>query len=346
MNTDLTNKQRKIVQEVFLTQHKKATKEEGLQLNLIRSIESDNNDENSSILFDKSIRKYYLPRLLTITNLDSSIPMNNNNNNNNNNSFLFKSNPSLTLKTFRTLLCQFAKPVPQSMIHNFVKKQAPVHPSCCYETFAKQGIRVWTPKKEKYAALTCCGNFELDYATFKNSALDNSKAGLYDPSILSLLKIVSDETVSTLLFLFSLDERDLIQLKEAEIGSIDVIKTDILRTVFETIANKPESNIYFAAKIMKAIKILLMNKIILIDDLSTLICNREFLTSPNFLPVAFVFLSLEKIAQKMERDDIVSFCKMLKSEEADVFEKEENWKKKFFADSSNPSVIIETFHHG
>ena len=133
--------------------------------------------------------------------------------------------------------------------------------------------------------------------------------------------------------------------KKAEIGSLDVIKSEILKTLFDTVSNRPESNIYFAAKVMKAIKYLLQQKLILIDDLSAFICNREFLTSKNFLCAAFVFLSFEKIAVSMGRNDIASFCKVLKSEEADIFEKEENWKKKFFSDSSNPSVIIETFHH-
>ena len=341
MNTNLTTTQRKTVQDIFLTPSKlPKSKEDGLGSTsslLLKSLNNDdnNNDENS-LLYDISIRKYYNPSLLTTTKSDIITKQNKGK---------FKSVPSLTLKTFRSLLCQFAKPVEQSKIQDFVDKQSPVHPACCYETFARQGIHVWKPKIQKYASPKNCGNFELDMTTYKNSVLDNSRAGLFDISILSLLKIVSDEAVSTLLYLFSLDERDLLQLKDAEIGSLDVIKSEILKTLFDTVSNRPESNIYFAAKVMKAIKYLLQQKLILIDDLSAFICNREFLTSKNFLCAAFVFLSFEKIAVSMGRNDIASFCKVLKSEEADIFEKEENWKKKFFSDSSNPSVIIETFHH-
>lgn len=328
-NLELDRRQRKIVQDIFLTA---ILNEQNLPNNQI-------SDEYNNLKYYQSLRKYYTPSLLTITNAEFSYAKSMSTKQ------FFECAPSFTLKTFRTLLCQFAKPVPQAMILQFNKTQAPVHPACCYESFAQQGIQVWSPIKEKYATSShSIGNFDSDYSIFKNDSLENSKVGLFDPSILSNLKLVSDECILTFLFLLSLDERNLLLVKEIEIGSIEVIRNDIVKTLLETITNNPESNVYFAFKAMKAIMLLLKNQHISLDELTPFICNRDFLTSNNFLCAAFVFSYLEKIAIKLKRDDIAGFCAMLKSEEADIFDAKDRWKQRFLRESSNPLIIYETFH--
>ncbi|OHT13830.1 hypothetical protein TRFO_15963 [Tritrichomonas foetus] len=287
MNIELTNEQRKTVEEIFLSDNEAVSKFFASQfLSLSGGFEMSNRDSsqkepeiNPNLYFDKP--------------------------------------PSFTLKIFRTLLCQFARPISQQLLSQF--KLTNVHPALCYESFAKQGIPIWQPRLPQ-----------------NNFPLSNLKVGILDTNIISVLENVSNEAITAFSMLFKLEENELLLLKE--IGSIELIRSDIIKTLLETIVNNNESNVYFASRAMESIK----DSQITIDELFAFICNRDFLQSPNFVCAVFVFIFLERMAKEQDRQDILSFCEVLKGDEAEVFA--DSKKKKFMKEFSNPDVLFEALH--
>ena len=332
MNSELTSEQRKIFSDVFLTDgvvNQASTTpplSDAIPPSRSNSTPTPNQDtsnyvnelgfniylnNSSNLSCTEVISKFFVPQFLSLSKSDS-------NDINEVSNIYSEKPPSLTLKLYRTILCQFARPVSQNLIQQLKPKLTSVHPALCYQNFIKQGITIWESKIPK--------NFPLSLL----------EAGALDPSILNLLTIVSYESIKAFSLLRALDDREVVQLKE--VGTAELINSDIIRTFLNTLSVNQQSNIYFTKIAMEAI----FKSNVTIDELFTFICNREFLQSNNFLCASFIFLSIERYAKEQGRQDVVDFCSVLKSDEAEVFDDPK--KQNFLKTPSNIDILYDVLH--
>jgi hypothetical protein len=80
-----------------------------------------------------------------------------------------------------------------------------------------------------------------------------------------------------------------------------------------------------------------------LEQVVTILCNKQFLTKPNFPSVIVIFKTFKAALARQGATNLFDFCKILQDPETGIFETEA--KKKIFQDLSNPANIALALHH-
>jgi hypothetical protein len=172
--------------------------------------------------------------------------------------------PSFTRGFIRSVISPLAPPIPQATIDSIVQQLTPVHPSLAYATI-KPGTK-----------------------PLLISAIQANIHGIYtDSDVYDEFKRADFESLATL-------ESLLQSLLHKEFGANPIVTADFkcidtAKALLMTCANDPRG-VLLASDLFDVV---LSN--VGVDRGISLICNREFMSQPNFLTVAILFNKLRKL---------------------------------------------------
>ncbi|OHT17034.1 hypothetical protein TRFO_12736 [Tritrichomonas foetus] len=225
--------------------------------------------------------------------------------------FYSRKPPSLTRAFYRSLLCSFAPPVKQSLIKRVEDKLCEVFPELCYKGFAKNGIKIWKSA----------------------TPLSKLRFGFIDSaigaSLLNDMKTPCNQALEIYKLLYSLPDDELAVAQPW--ATKGMIRDELARVFLEAAISEKSSISY----VYEAIVVLVDT--LGIENLMIHIGNKEFLSKPNFILVAFAFYRLYHIAETSNNEVVINFLKMFFDPEIDLFEDKE--KEEIFRNLNNEETI-------
>ena len=226
--------------------------------------------------------------------------------------------PSIARGFYRSLVCSFAPPIKQNLIHRVETKLTKIFPALHYKGFVKLGddSNIWSNA--------------LPITLLKYGFLDSHSWA----TLQSDLTLPCREAIEIYSSLCDLSDDALASVQNW--ATKGMIRDEITNILLHTITANEASLVF----VREAVQMLVQKSGI--ENVMIHIGNKEFLNRPNFLNAVVAFMTIFNISKTLEDKTAYEFLKIFLEPETNVITNEENLK--LFTGLSDEANITKIIH--